>query len=822
MSSLLRDLRHSVRLLWKEKVFTLTVLVTLAVCVGVNASIFSVVNTVLLQPLPFKDPEQLVVVSNSYPGAGVPRADNGVVDYFARRERVPSFAAVAQWQNTGYTVGEAGRTERVPSMRVTASFFPLLGVQPLLGRTFREEEMDAGNQHVVMLTHGYWQERFAGDRGVLDRDLRIGGQPYRIVGVLPPEFRLPQNEQPRLFVPIMYSLESRRSDNWHNNSFEMWARLRPGATVEQARAENDALNTAMIAEWNIPNAAQLLNDAGYRTLIEPAGKDLVRDVRSTLHLLWGGALFVLLIGCVNIAGLILARGQTRLRDMATRLAIGAPRRRLIRELLVHALTLALLGGTLGVLLALAGVKLLGAFGAGELPRGALIGVDLTVLLFTLGLAVGAGLVFGAIPSAQLLRVNIQSVLQTETRGGTAGRRTLSLRTALVTTQVGLAFLLLIGTGLMLVSFRSAVAVKPGFQPEGVFTAFLSLAGPGYGEPSARQQFAEALLDDIRTLPGVQAAGITTQLPFAGGHSSSVVLPEGYTLPPGESLLSPLRTVAGGDYFQAMAIPLIEGRLFEPQDGAGDRRVIILDEWLARRYFGDASPLGRRMLDGAVPEIADEDDYYTVIGVVGTIKQNDLTAPSAEHVGAHYFPYRANPGSSFSLVVRTDGDPLLLSGAVRDRIMRLDPELPMFNVQTLRGRIDTSLTGRRTSMRLLVVFSSVALFLAVIGVYGILAYTVAQRQREIGIRMALGSSTHRIFMLVLRHGLRVTGAGLLIGAVAALFMGRFMQSLLFGVEPIDIRVLLTAGAVLGTVALAACVIPALQAARIDPVRAIIDE
>ena len=822
MTSLLPDLRHSLRLLRKEKLFTLTVLATLAVCVGVNASIFSVVNTVLLRPLPFANPEELVVVMNSYPGAGVPRASNGTFDYFVRRERVSSFASLAQWEETGHTVGEAGHTERVPSMNVTASFFPLLGVQPQLGRVFREEEMDDGRQYVVMLTHGYWQEQFAGDPNVLQRDLRIGGRPYRIVGVLPRGFRLPQNEQPRIFVPIMYPAESRTLDRWHSNNYQMWARLQPGVTIERARADNDALNAALIAEWTLPNAAQLLKDAGYRTLIEPAAQDLVRDVRTTLYLLWGGALFVLLIGCVNIAGLILARGQARLREMATRLAIGAPRRRLLRELLTHALVLALLGGTLGALLSLAGIKLLGALGATELPRGADIGIDPTVLLFTLGLTVLAGLIFGAIPLAQMLRTNLQTLLQSQTRGGTASRRTLSARTALVTTQVGLAFLLLIGAGLMLASFRSALAVQPGFQSEGIFTARVSMVGPRYSEAATRLQFTDALLAEVRALPGVQAAGITTQLPFSGGNSSSAVMPEGYAPPAGESLLSPFRTYADAAYFQAMSIPLIEGRWFEPEDGTDNRRVIILDQWLARRYFGDQSPLGRRMLDGAVPEVAEADDYYTVIGVVGTIKQNDLTTPLQEHVGAHYFPYRQAAFNTISLVVRTTGDALALSSLMREQLRRLDPELPLFDVQTLRGRIDRSLTGRQSSMLLLIIFSAVALFLAVIGVYGVLAYTVAQRRREMGIRMALGSSTRTIFLLVLRHGLRVTVTGLLGGAVAALFMGRFIQSLLFGIEPLDAGVLTAAAALLGAVALAACVSPALQATRVNPARVMTGE
>jgi len=331
-----------------------------------------------------------------------------------------------------------------------------------------------------------------------------------------------------------------------------------------------------------------------------------------------------------------------------------------------------------------------------------------------------------------------------------------------------------------------------------------------------------LVAELRTTPGVRSVGITTQLPFTGNNSSSIILPEGYSPPAGESILSPFHTFVAGDYFETMGIPLIEGRMFEAADGVGDRRVILLDQWLARRYFGDASPIGRRMLWGSVPEMADEEDYYTVVGVVGTIKHNDLTMGISEHVGAYYFPFRQNPGGFISVVLATAGDPLPLTASVRERIARHDPELPLFDVQTMDGRIGDSLTGRRASMFLLLVFAGVALFLAVIGIYGVLAYAVVQRTREMSIRVALGSSAREIAMLVLGHGARVTGIGLLVGAVAALLMGRLIESLLFGVQPLDLRVVGTVAGILGAVALAASVLPALQAARVDPMRALVGE
>ncbi|MGD8277691.1 MAG: ABC transporter permease [Gemmatimonadota bacterium] len=819
---MIQGFRLAFRQLRKEKAFTLTVLVTLAVCVGANAAIFSVVDTVLLSPLPYPDADRLVTVYNSYPGAGAERGSTGAFDYFGRRDKVAAFEAMAQMQGWGHTVGEAGQTQRMRSMRVTPSFFPLLGVQPLMGRGFREEEMDPGNEFVTVLSWEFWQEYFGGATDVLEKNLRVDGRPYRVVGVLPRGFRLPQSEQPRFFVPIPYAMDNRGIDNWHSNNYQMMAKLAPGATVERARAENDALNASFIAEWPVPNAAQLLKDVGYSMKIVPAHEDMVRDVRPTLYLLWGGVAFVLLIGCVNIANLILARSQVRVRETATRLALGAPRHRLAREVLTHALMLGLAGGVLGIGVAFAFVRLLALFGSDRLPRGAEIGIDSTVLLFTLAIAVVAGLIFGAIPALRLLGADLRAVLHTESRGSTADRRTLWIRTSLVTAQIALAFILLIGAGLMLTSFRSAMSVDPGFDPDGVLSARVSLPPVRYPDAAMRLQFEEALYVDLRDIPGVRHVGFTTQLPFGGNNSSSVIIPEGYSPPPGESLLSPLQTWVAGEYFQALDIPLLEGRLFQPEDGSDDRHVIILDEWLAKRYFGDASPLGKRMAWGAAPGKEEEGDYYTIVGVVGTIKHSDLTASAGDHVGAYYFPMRQGPGSFLSIVASAAGDPLALAASIRDRLTARDAELPLFDVMTMRSRIDDSLTNRRSTMFLLLVFSGVALFLAVIGIYGVLAYAVAQRTREMGVRMALGSSTGQIFGLVLRHGAGVTGVGLAVGAVAAALMGGLIRSQLFAVQPLDPLVMGSVAVVLGIVAIVACTVPAIQAARVDPVRALVGE
>ena len=817
---MLNDLRHSLRLLGKEKAFSLTVILTLAVCVGANATIFSVVHKVLLAPLPYPDADRLVAVLNGYPGAGVPRASNSAPDFFLRRERMKSFEELAQYQGWGHTVGEVGATSREQTMRVSASFFPLLGARPALGRFFHEEEMAEGNARKVVLSHGYRMDRFAGDASAVGQDLRVDGVPYEIVGVLPESFRVTSPDQPRFYVPIPYTAAHRTLDQWHNNNFAMIGRLAEGATAEQAEAEGNALNQALIAEWPVPGAEQLLRDAGFNTMVTPLQEDLVRDIRGTLALLWGGVAFVLLIWCVNIANLILARSQVRAREMATRAALGAPRSRLAREVLTHAVLLATLGGVIGIGLAAIGMRALGTLGVDQLPRGSEIAMDAPVLLFTLAIAVVAGLIFGSIPLAQLLRQNLHGVLGAESRGGTADRKALRVRSGLVTAQVALAFLLLIGAGLMLASFRAALSVDPGFEAEGVWTGFVSLPAARYEDGDARARFAETLMEEVRALPGVRNAAVTTTVPFSGNNSSSVILPEGYTPPPGESILSPYQTAVGTGYFETMGIPLREGRTFTPADGVNGQRTLILDEWLANRYYPQGDALGRRMIWGAVPGQETEENIFTIVGVVGSIKQNDLTTPDAEHVGAYYVPYRANPSSFLTLVVRGEGRTEALTSGIRDRVRELDPELPLHGIETMHGRIDESLATRRTPMLLLMGFSGIALLLATIGIYGVLAYLVAQQTREMGIRLALGSSAREIFALVVSRGAIVTGMGLGVGAVASVVGGRIMQSLLFGVEPLEPVVLMTVAVVLGLVALAACVVPAWQATRIDPVRALV--
>jgi predicted permease len=822
METLLHDLRFGLKLLWKEKTFSATVLLTLAVCIGANATIFSVVNTVLLEPLPFDQPDQLVTVFNSYPGAGAERASSGGPDFFYRRERIDAFQEVANYQGWGNTVGEAGSTERASTARVTSTFFPLLGVSPILGRDFTWEEMEDGNHRKVILSYAYWQEKFQGDPFVLEKTLRVDGEPFEIVGVLPQDFRLVGEGDPRdFFLPIPFDPEERTLERWHSNNYQQMARLAPGATVEQARAQIDALNASLIPEWPVPGGAQILKDAGFHTRVLSTKDDLLAEIRPSLLLLWAGVAFVLIIGCVNIANLMLARSNVRMRELATRLALGADRAVLGRQLLTEAGLLGIIGGGLGLLLGYGGLQLLGTLGVQQLPRGTEISLDGAVTLFTLGLGLGAGILFGSIPLLHVMRSDLNTVFRAESRSGTASRRSVLLRSALVTGQVAVAFVLLIGAGLMLRSFQEVVEIDPGFQAEGVLTGNISLPASRYPDGASRAAFLEEFLQEVRALPGVEKAGLTQQLPFSGNFSSSVVFPEGYVPPPGESVLSPYTTWAGADYFEAMGIPLKEGRTFDSRDVAGSQQVIILDEWLANRYFPGESPLGKRMLFGTVPGMEeDEEPYlYTIIGVVGSHRQNNLV--ESAYVGAYYLSSAQQTGSFQYLVLRTNGEPTGFAEPVRKLLAGLDPELPFYGVTTMQERIDRSLMERRSPMLLLMVFAGVALFLAGVGIYGALAYSVTQRTREMGIRIAMGSGAGEVFSLILGQGLRVVGVGLLVGVAGSLVLVRLIQSLLYGVQPTDLGVMGSVALLLGMTGLLACLVPARRATRVDPVEVLAD-
>jgi predicted permease len=822
MERFVQDLRFATRVLAKERGFTITALLTLAICIGANAAIFAVVNSVLLKPIPVPHPEQLVYMYNSYPGAGVSdRGSTGVPDYYDRLRETSVFQEQALYNTAGVTVGQEGNPQRVSAMRATPSLLRLLQVQAIRGRIFTDEDGELGHTSKIVLTYGTWQQSFGGRDDAIGQTMRINGEPYTVVGVLPKGFSF-LDPDVKFWMPLAFTAQQKSDDARHSNNWSYLARLKPGSTVEQARQQIDALNARNLDRF--PELKQILINAGFHTVVVPLQAFLVRELRGTLYLLWGGVAFVLLIGIVNITNLMLVRSTARMKELATRHALGAGLGRLARQLLTETVLLTVIGGTGGLLLGWAGVLALGRYGISETPQGTTIAIDARVVFFTFVLALAVGVLIGLVPVLGVRQTNLSQAFREEGRSGTASRGARVMRRALVTVQVAFAFMLLIGAGLLLASFRQILAVKPGFNPDHVLTGRVTPPATRYKGDPELLSFADRLLDRVRALPGVEAAGLTSSLPLGEDHSDSMILAEGYAMKPGESLISPFQTDVTPGYFEAMGIPLKSGRLFTSSDTPKSPPVVIIDERLAAKFFGTADPVGRRLWK---PDKAEEltkgpgpkTHFYTIVGVVGSVRMLGLT--EKEDVGAYYFPSSQETVRGGTIVVRSAIDPDALSSSIRHEVSALDPELPFYAVQSMTARLDESLLNRRTPMLLAILFASIALFLASVGIYGVLAYQVSQRRREIGIRLALGSDGGRIFQLVIREGLLLLGAGVGGGFVGAVIIRRAMQSQLFGVTALDPTVLISVAVVLGAVAFVACAVPARRAARIDPVIALTD-
>jgi predicted permease len=818
VQSLIHDVRVGLRLLWKDRAFTITAGLTLALCIGANTALFSVVDTVLLRPLPFAHAERIVLMGNRYPGAGVDAGDNsGAADYYDRLRETSVFDEQAMYNSSDVSVDQNGTPTRVRIMNVTPSFFRLLQVAPRFGRTFTEAEGEIGAEKKAVLSYALWQSQFGADPAVVGRDVRIDSQPYTIVGVMPQDFRFITSDV-MLWRSLAFTPErkqQRHSNNWHNIG-----RLKDGATVAQAQQQIDALNAANLDRF--PQYKQLLINARFYTKVVPLQDDLVRDVRTTLYLMWGGALFVLLIGCVNVANLVLVRSRARLKELATRLALGAGRARLSRQLITESVLLTLASAAAGLAVGYAALRLLGTLSIQDLPRGGEIAIDGVVVAFTLAVAAAIGLLLGLIPMASALPANLTSVLREEGRTGTSGRGARSLRRVLVVAQVAFAFVLLVGAGLLFASFRQLLAVDPGFDPRSVLTASVSLPQARYKDGPALSAFADEALRRLRALPGVTAVGATDTIPFGSNHSDSVILAEGYQMKPGESVISPNQVDVSPGYFESMRARLVKGRFFDDRDGRQAPRTVIVDEKLARRFWPDQDPIGRRLY---LPEdinnllaTTDKTVFLTVVGVVHDLKLANLVEGNGA-VGAYYFPIPQDASRLLTFTLRTATDPAAQASALREAIGSLDRELPVYDLQTMEERADKSLMTRRSPMVLSLAFGAVALFLSAIGIYGVLAYLVTQRTKEIGIRIALGSSARGVFELVLREGLLLIVVGFGFGAVGAFALRRSLASQLFGVGVGDPIVLAAVTALLAVVAVAACAVPARRATRIDPIVAL---
>ena len=819
MGPLVQDIRFASRLLVKERAFTITTLLTLALCIGANATIFAVVNSVLLRPLSVPEPDRLVLLYNSYPRAGVERASNGVPDYYDRLRDVGVFEELALYNSVGMTIGIDGDPQRLRGMLATPSLLRMLDARPIQGRIFTQAEGEEGADPKAVLTYAFWQQSYGGKTDAIGQQIRIGGEPYEIVGILPAGFEFLDPEV-KLWLPLSFTVEQKSDDSRHSNNWSMVGRLRPGATVTQAQQQIDALNARNMERF--PHFKEILTNAGFHTVATSLQEDLVRGVRTTLYLLWGGVLVVLLIGVVNITNLVLVRSSGRAKELATRHALGAGLVRLTRQLLTETVLLTLAGGALGIAIGFWGVDALVGLGLDRLPRGNEVRVDSVVIAFTLGLALAVGVIVGVVPILNLRQINLSQAFREESRSGTAGRGARAVRRTLVAGQVGLAFMLLIGAGLLLASFQRVLAISPGFVPTNVLTARVAPPSSRYPDDPALRTFSNRLLEKVRAVPGVLQAGLTSNIPFGGDYSDSVIIAEGYQMAPGESLISPYSIRVAPGYFESMGIRLRSGRLFTDSDTDRSAGVVIVDERLARRFWPGQDPVGRRMFKPDDPKDLTKPGanarWFTVIGVVSEVRMSGFIE-TEDRVGAYYFPLMQDPSAYLTLTVRTAGDPTALVPAIRRELGAIDRELPLYGVLTMDQRMSASLVDRRTPMVLAATFAGVALFLAAIGIYGVLAYQVSQRTREIGIRMALGSDARGIFRLVLSEGLALLGVGLTLGLAGAFFVRRAMQSQLYGVSAMDPLVLSLVAGLLGLVAVAACSVPARRAARIDPVTAL---
>ena len=820
-----RDARVAARSLSRDRTFTATALLTLVVCLAANAAIFSIVRSVVLKPLPFPEPERIVLMSNIYPKAGYSVTGPGtftagVPDYFDRLREMTVYESQALYVRTNPTLGLQDGAQRVPAIAVTPSFFPLLRARTRLGRTFLPEEGEVGPTAPVILSYGFWQRQFGGDPSIIGKDVRVDGTPRRVVGVLAQDFRYVWNID--LWVPLTFSAEVKSDAYRHSNNWTNIARLKAGATMEQAQQQLDALN-ARNAE-RLPQFAPILRDAGFRTVVTRLADDMTRDVRPTLYLLWGGVLLVLLVGGVNLANLTLVRSAGRAREMATRHALGAEVTRLARQLLTETTVLTLTGGVLGILAGWWMLRSVGALHLELLPRGDEIGLDWQTVAVMIVLAIAVGILAGFVPVSQLPRTNLGETLREGGRGGTAGSAAGRLRRALATVQVALAFVLLIGAGLLLASFRAVLRIDPGFQSSGVVTATVSVPGFRYTDDNALIDVTNRILDRVRSLPGVASAGFTSSIPLGGDYSSGVIFAEGYQPKKGESFVSPNSVTVTTGYFESMRMRLARGRFFDQRDTPSSPPVVIVDERLAQHFWPNQDPIGRRMYRPTsandLDKITPNTKFLTVVGVVRDVRLTGLT-PQDAPVGVYYYPYAQGAERLLVLTVRADRDVESLAGAVRNSITEVDREIPVFSVQTMNDRMDSALVPRRVPMLIGLVFGIVALFLAAVGIYGVLAYQVSQRRREIGIRMALGSSTRSILGLVVRDGMQITGIGLAVGLVGLVGLTRVIRGMLYGVQPADPMVIALVAIVLAGVALVATLIPARRAARVSPMSALND-
>ncbi|MEN3332444.1 MAG: hypothetical protein V7641_1809 [Blastocatellia bacterium] len=831
MQTIIQDMRYGLRMLRKRPGFTFVAVITLALGIGANTAIFSVVDAVLLRPLPYPQAERLVFLWSTMIGQGVPTSGSAMPDYREWRDHSDTLEGLGGFYYGDFNLSSTGsEPERVQGAYITSNLFEVMKVSPSLGRLFTPEEDQYGRHRVVLLSHGLWQRRFGGDPGVIGREIKIGGEGFTVAGVMPkglPFFdNLPEVE---LWRPIAFA--SGDSFDTRNNHFvNLVGRLKPGVTTQQAQEEMSAI--AHQIEEAYPE------NQGIGALVVPVQQQLTGDSQTALWVLLGAVAFVLLVACVNVANLMLARAAARERELAIRASLGASRARIVRQMVIECLPFSLAGAGLGILLALWGIDLLSALLPSSLPRYNQISVNGRVLVFTLAVALFTVLLAGLLPALQTVKADVQAALNEGGRGGGSGSRQGRLRRLLVVAEVGLALVLLIGAGLMVRSFIKLRQVDIGFSARNVLTLRISLPDAKYPVPvnandprkPAGLAFYDQLLARVEALPGVKAVTAGTILPLgAGGGWGKLLSIEGRPAPPSLDQVPVVRfALISSDYFRTFGIRVRQGRAFTAQDNEDSQPVAIINETLARRFFADQDPIGKTIWmgppDNLLPPEALRPENRSfrrlIVGVVADVKGGSLNLPTPSYVYAPLHQYRREGyANALMLAVQTEGQPEALAGAIREQVHALDAEQPVSNVRNISELVDRALSAAKFSLLLLGLFAGVALVLASVGIYGVMSYAVTQRTHEIGVRMALGARPGDVLRMVIKQGMLLAATGVAVGIAGAWALTRLMASLLYGTSATDPLTFALIALLLSGVALVACWIPARRATKVDPMVAL---
>jgi putative ABC transport system permease protein len=806
MGTILQDLRYGVRMLLKSPGFTVVVVLALALGIGANTAIFSVVNAVLLRPLPFGEPDQLMMVWGGVKSNAETRMVLSIPDIKDLREQSQLLEYIAPYNGSGTTLVNGEDSERIFGANVTADLFPLLRVQPLMGRAFTREEDVPGGPAVVVISQSLWQRSFGSDPSIIGKEIKLAGKNTTVLGVMPADFSFPmQNQRSEYWQPLSASPSFvAAKDNRGSRSLRVIARLKPGVTRAQAESELAAIAARLESQYPDTNTGLSFN-------LRPLHEDIVGSVRPALLVILGAVGFVLLIACANVANLLLARASSRHKEMAIRTALGAGRWRIVRQLLTESVLLSVMGGALGLLLAMWGVDLLIAASPTDLPRVGEIGLDTHVLGFTALVSILTGLLFGVAPAWQSSKLDLNESLKEGGRGSTESLRRNRVRSLLVVSEVALSIVLLIGAGLLIRSFVKLLNTSPGFETRGVLIVDIPLSRSRYATEEQQAAFTRRAIERARELPGVASAAAMNIVPLSGDGRQSTFTVEGRPVPPGQEPDGEVTTVTP-DYFRTMAIPLRSGRVFTEQDGKDTPSVVIISETLARRNFPGEDPIGKRLV------LDDEKPPYEIIGIVGDVRHEGL---EKESYPGYYLSYYQAPERQVNLIVRaaTTADPVALQPAVRNMIKQIDKDQLIWEMKTMEQMRAESVARRRFNMLLLGIFASLALVLAAVGIYGVMSYSVTQRTHEIGIRIALGAQTRDVIGMVVRQGMTLALIGVGLGLAAAFVVTRIMTSLLFGVSPTDGVTFMLVAAGLSGIALVACLIPARRATRVDPMVAL---